>query len=106
MSPVQKTDGAGQPVGGRTVRDVVLDQHQGTGLYGVHGWFDPQLAADLLARLDLGEQRYGTPLMVGWEQAKQEIYQELLDALLYCIAARNWTVMHKTLLVLTWLRAK
>lgn len=105
MDAVSKTTGAGQPADARSVRSVVQDHHPITGLYGSElGWFPQQIADDLLRRLDHGEAEYGHPLKVGWEQASQEIYQELLDAVLYAISAKNWTVVQGIMLVLPHVR--
>ena len=47
----------------------------------------PAARAAMLARLDVGETRYGRALRVGWEPAMTELGQELLDAVAYAVAA-------------------
>lgn len=97
-----KTTGAGQPANARDVREIVRDHHQLSGVYGPEvGWFPAEIADDLQKRLDLGEAKYGYSLKIGWDGATTELYQELLDAVLYAISAQNWAVVpHLTNLLL------
>lgn len=104
MNPTAKTTGEGQPAEARAVREVVRERTQGTGPHADWGWFTAQEAADLEARLDLGEGKYGHVLKVGWDGARQELYQEVLDGILYAIAANDLSAVHKLLPVLHWLR--
>lgn len=97
MNPTAKTTGEGQPEEARTVREVVK------GLYA-DGFGTPGIYDDLMDRLDLGEQKYGFALKEGWAEAKQEVYQELLDAFLYAVSAKDVGAMKLIMQGLLWLR--
>lgn len=104
LNPTAKTTGVGQPAEAKTVREIVRERTRGTGFHGDWGWFTAEEAADLYARLDLGEQTYSQPLKLGWAGARQELYQEVLDAVLYAISAQDYSAVHKLLPVLHWLQ--
>lgn len=106
VSVTAKTTGDGQPLEARTVREIVREQRQLTGLYGLKGWFTEEVADDLEARLDVGEKEYGNKLRVGWAAARNELYQEILDALLYAISCQDYACVEKLLPVLRWLHAQ
>lgn len=79
------------------MREVVKELHaQGLGTLNVYD--------DLMDRLDHGEQVYGFPLKEGWADAPQEIYQELLDAFLYAVSAKDTVAQKLIMQVLLWLR--
>jgi len=41
---------------------------------------------------------------MGWAEARQELYQEVLDAVLYAISAQDYSAVYKLLPVLRWLQ--
>ena len=49
-------------------------------------WLSPEARAVILARLDVGRERYGADLTVGWAPAPVELVQELADAVAYAVA--------------------
>lgn len=73
-----KTDGQGQPSDTRTVRECL------EGRLPIE--LTEELRADLHKRLDYGEGKYGTKLMEGWHEARMQLYQEMLDGVLYAIS--------------------
>ena len=81
MDAVKKTTGAGQPADTESVRAVLARDCRME--------LDAAVFDDLNARLDVGESKYGHVLKVGWTEAEEQIYQELLDAYLYAISAGN-----------------
>lgn len=89
----------------RTVRSIILDQHQDTGIYGARGWLPGLLAKDLLTRLDVLEGKSNTLLFVDGDKAQPGLYSSLLDAILYAMAAKHWGAVDRLLLVLQWLKA-
>jgi len=97
MNPTAKTTGEGQPAEARTVREVVK------ALYA-DGFGTPVIHDDLMDRLDLGEQKYGFPLKEGWADARQEVYQELLDAFLYAVSGKDTVAQKLIMQGLLWLR--
>ena len=80
VDPLAKVVGC--PVeGGVAVRDY-LGQHLTE--------IDSGVRADIIARLDKGEAKYGTVLKVGWDGAWQELYQELLDGVAYAVSCHGF----------------
>jgi len=77
MNPTEKTTGCtaltGEPV------SVAIGRHC------TH--LSPRVIADVRTRLAQGEAKYGAVLRTGWDGAPQELYQELLDAIAYCVAS-------------------
>lgn len=49
-------------------------------------WLSPDARAFILARLDVGRDRYGADLRIGWGPAPVELAQELADAVAYAVA--------------------
>ena len=95
MNAVAKTTGEGQPQEALDVR-TYLNEH-------LPGFFNKDVMADLIARLDLGERKYGWSLKVGWAEARQELYQEVLDAILYAVAAQDMQAVYRLTPVVAWL---
>jgi hypothetical protein len=96
VNPVTKTTGEGQPEDALDVR-TFLHEH-------LPGFFSQDVMADLEARLDLGERKYGYALKVGWAEARQELYQEVLDAVLYAVAAQDMQAVYRLTPVVGWLQ--
>ena len=84
MNGLIKTTGACQPEHTKTVREIVESQSLST-----------KIKEDILARLDTGEHKYGHKLKMNWPKAKQELYQELLDAYVYALSAELFEVAEK-----------
>lgn len=90
MDGLTKTTGAGQPEDTKTVREIVELQS-----------ITLKIKQDILSRLDTGEHKYGHKLKMNWPKAKQELYQELLDAYVYALSAGLFDVAEKIIDLIT-----
>lgn len=83
MDVLKKTTGEGQPKETMDVKTFILSQ-------GLPDFIEK----DLVMRLDAGEKKYGHKLKMHWKEAKQELYQELLDGYLYAASCGNKSVQN------------
>ena len=95
MDVLKKTTGEGQPKETMEVKAVVLSQ-------GLPDFIETAL----VMRLDAGEKKYGHKLKMNWKDAKQELYQELLDGYLYALSYGNKAVQNLLLSALISLNSE
>ena len=93
LDALTKTDGSGQPTETLAVADVIALQRIPEGI-----------KSDLLARLAMGEKKYGQKLKMGWKDARKEAYQEALDLYAYGMSARDEFIVSMALAILGGLR--